>query len=234
MHLPVNSGRASQHPPNASTNRDRWMVSYMDVLTIVLMFFVGIAAQNLRHAEVTTAETPATTPEPLTAPTIPAATREASDPPPSENRQALLRVQETLEQPGVEMRMESEGLLISLPQAILFASGKERISRDALPVISRIADVLREIPNQVRLVGYADSVPIHTRKFKSNWDLASARSLTIQKLLKQSGIEDSRVSIASYGSNRPSSSNDTPDGRAQNRRVEILILDEDAVPIPSP
>ena len=132
------------------------------------------------------------------------------------------------------MRMESEGLLISLPQAILFASGKERISRDALPVISRIADVLREIPNQVRLVGYADSVPIHTRKFKSNWDLASARSLTIQKLLKQSGIEDSRVSIASYGANRPSSSNDTPDGRAQNRRVEILILDEDAVPIPSP
>ncbi len=128
------------------------------------------------------------------------------------------------------MRMEARGLVISLPQAILFSSGEDRIANDALPIVSRIADVLRDIPNEVSLIGHADAVPIHNRYFKSNWDLSAARGLRLLELLSRKyGIAEARLSVASYGPYRPNGPNDTPDGRAHNRRVEIVILGEPAV-----
>ncbi len=75
------------------------------------------------------------------------------------------------------------------------------------------------------LVGHADTVPIHNRRFNSNWDLAAARSLRLLDLLTtQYEIEESRLSVESHGSYDPKSTNETPDGRATNRRVEIVIL----------
>ncbi len=218
----ANGGRLSpQYYQASSSIRDRWMVSYMDVLTIILMFFLGVAAQSLHRPQASQAAAPAapaikvpvTSPKPLT-----------------ESRQALLRAQKILEQYGISLRMESEGLLISLPQAVLFPSGEDRVNPEARPIIGHIAEVLRDIPNDVKLVGHADSVPIHNNRFTSNWALAMARSLRIQELFSaEYGIPEGRLSIASYGPYRPNSSNDTPDGRAQNRRVEIMILDEAGV-----
>jgi chemotaxis protein MotB len=93
--------------------------------------------------------------------------------------------------------------------------------------VSKIADVLRDIPNHVSLVGHADAVPIHNRRFRNNWELSAARGLALLDLLSNRyGIAESRLSVASDGSYRPKSPNDTPDGRASNRRVEIVILDE--------
>ena len=90
----------------------------------------------------------------------------------------------------------------------------------------RDADVLGKIPNNVSLVGHADAVPIHNRRFANNWELAAARGLRLLELLSSRyGIEESRLSVESFGSYDPKSSNDTPDGRASNRRVEIVILD---------
>jgi chemotaxis protein MotB len=110
---------------------------------------------------------------------------------------------------------------------ILFSPGTDAVSPEALPTIAQIADVLRGIPNDVRLIGYADATPIHNRRFGSNWELSMARSHKILELLSNRyGIPESRLSIASYGPNRPAAPNDTVDGRAYNRRVEIVILDE--------
>lgn len=209
------------YQPNTAI-RDRWMVSYMDVLTIVLMFFLGIAANSLHRSQ------PA--PQPKPAPLAPQPSKLPE--PISPSRQALLRAQQTLSQAGISLRMEPQGLRISLPQAVLFASGEDRVSKEALPMISCIAGVLGEMPNDVKLVGYADSVPIHNHRFESNWALAMARSLRIQEMLsRQYGIPESRLSISSYGPYRPNSSNETPGGRSQNRRVEILILDEAEAPV---
>jgi chemotaxis protein MotB len=108
---------------------------------------------------------------------------------------------------------------------ILFASGEDAVSPQAWPTIAQIADVLRDIPNDVRLIGHADPIPIHNRRFRSNWDLSMARSQEILDLLSSRyGIPESRLSIASYGAYRPAAPNDTVDGRASNRRVEIVIL----------
>jgi chemotaxis protein MotB len=78
----------------------------------------------------------------------------------------------------------------------------------------------------VSLVGHTDGTPIHNRHFANNWELAAARGLRLLELLSSRyGIEESRLSVASFGSYDPKSSNDTPHGRASNRRVEIVILD---------
>ena len=87
--------------------------------------------------------------------------------------------------------------------------------------------MLRDVKNKIALVGHADAIPIHNRRFKSNWELSAAMSLSLLTILAmQYGIDQSRLSIQSYGSYNPKSSNDTEVGRAENRRVEILVLNE--------
>jgi chemotaxis protein MotB len=214
---------------SATNQRDRWMVSYVDVLTILLILFMVGAAKSLdvppAHKAV-----PAAPVAPTVAPTTPPTPPPQAEP----NRTNLIRVQERLRELGLDPILEPHGLVISLPQVILFSSGTDTVSPEALPTIEQIADVLRDIPNNVRLIGYADTVPIHTRRFSSNWELSMARSHKILELLsRRYGIAEPRLSIASFGPYRPTAPNDTVDGRASNRRVEIVILDE-SQPEPSP
>jgi len=202
-------------------NRERWVVSYMDMLTILLIFFIAIAAKLPAHPPadpppVAATPTPTPVPTPVPAPEVP-------------DRPVLSNAQQILEKHGLDVRLEKRGLVISLPQTILFASGDDRISASALPIVEQIADVLRDVPNQVSLIGHADSIPIHNRRFKNNWELSAARGLRLLETLNSRfGIPESRLSVSSDGANRPRSSNDTPNGRAENRRVEIVVLDEAA------
>jgi chemotaxis protein MotB len=198
-----------------SAGRDRWMISYLDVLTILLILFVAVAAQSLQTVKA---------PEPAK---IPPKTLEIVLPKPDPPPPLRSLIQQKLEQYGLDWHAEARGLVISLPQAVLFPQGEAKINAAALPMVAKIADVLQEIPNKINLAGHADPVPIHNRLFKNNWELAAARGLSLLNLLTtRYGIAESRFSVASYGSNEPRNPNDTPDGRASNRRVEILILDE--------
>jgi chemotaxis protein MotB len=190
--------------------RDRWMVSYMDVLTVLLIFFVALAAKSLEPP-------PKSQPAP-----VPSARAPAGG--------GLADLQKQFERPGLnlhleDVQLEPRGLVISLPQSILFRPGEDRVTTSALPVIGQLAEVLRGVPNKITLAGHADPVPVHNRRFRNNWELAAARGLRLLDVLSTHyGIPESRLSIASYGSNDPRSPNDTPAGRARNRRVEIVIL----------
>jgi flagellar motor protein MotB len=194
-----------------TVSHNRWLISYTDIVTVLLILFVAMAAQGLRERPAQAAAVTA---------------------PPKEPNLPLQRTEQRLQQQGLDLHREPRGLVISVPQAVLFASGDDQISRSAYPLVSQIATVLRDVKNKVALVGHADAVPIHNRRFKSNWELSAARSLNLLSLLAGDyGIDESRLSIQSYGSYNPKSSNDTEDGRAENRRVEILILNE---PLPEP
>ena len=183
-----------------TSNRDRWTVSYVDVLTILLIFFVAAAAK------------------------IPAAVQPAPPPP---EKSELESARETLAARGLDARIEQRGLVISLPQAILFASADDQIDDAALPVIEKIAPVIASMPNHVILCGHADASPIHSRRFKNNWELSAARGLRLLELLTDRyQIAEARLSVSSDGANRPVASNDTKDGRATNRRVEIVIVNQ--------
>jgi len=191
-----------------SSHRDRWMVSYLDAVTILLIFFVAAAARTMP------ARVKPPDPPPPPKPAIVDARPRTPDP-----------LEKRLTELGLEFHKESRGLVISLPQTVLFASGDDRIGPNAYPVIDQIATVLEDIPNQIILVGHADSVPIHTARFPSNWELSAARGLRLLQVLhSRYGIDERRISIASDGANRPASSNDTAEGRAGNRRVEIVVV----------
>jgi chemotaxis protein MotB len=212
--------------------RERWLISYTDFVTILLILFVAIAAQGSHTAQAPLASRPK--------PTL--AKSEAklpSDPQPQpetkpelkqeDSRHFLAEADQKLKQEGLDSRLEKRGLVISLPQAILFPSGEDHILPGALPIVSQIAAVLASVPNKVALVGHADAVPIHNKRFQSNWELSAARSVNLLEVLStRYGISESRLSVQSYGSNDPKDSNDTEAGRAENRRVEILLLDESA------
>ena len=200
--------------------RDRWMVSYVDVLTILLIFFICAAIK------VAKAPTPVASAARSAVPAAPAAPPPAAPAAPP-SQPVLDELQRHLEADGIDVRREARGMVVSLPQAILFASGDDRISNDARPIVARIASSIRDLPNHVTLVGFADNLPVSNRRFHSNWDLAAARSLRLLDLLvRDYGVSESRLSISSEGANRPKSSNETAEGRADNRRVEIVIADE--------
>lgn len=220
----------SSYLPASANPRDRWMVSYLDVVTILLVFFLIAAARSLQTPPVRAVAPvqPHASPGVVSEPARPEPERPEPARPATEPRTNLIRARNLLGEQGLDSQLESRGLVISIPQAILFPSGTDSVSPEALPAIERIADVLRAMPdNNVRLIGYADTVPIRNRRFGSNWALSMARSQKILELLSgRYGIPEPRLSIASYGPYHPAASNDTPDGRAANRRVEIVILDE--------
>jgi chemotaxis protein MotB len=195
--------------------RERWLISYTDFVTILLILFVAIAAQGIHSA--------AQPPNP------PQVKQTAAKPEtkPQDSRLALVGADQKLKEEGLDSHLEKRGLVISLPQAILFPSGEDRVIPSAFPIVSQIAEVLKSVPNKVALVGHADSVPIHNQRFQNNWELSAARSVNLLEVLStRFGISESRLSVQSYGSNAPKDSNDTETGRAENRRVEILLLDE--------
>ncbi|HEV8416834.1 MAG TPA: OmpA family protein [Bryobacteraceae bacterium] len=196
-----------------NTGRDRWMISYLDVLTIMLILFVAIAAQALQSAQKKPDPAVAPVAVPVAVPLIPAPNA------------ALVAIKQELEQNHLEVQLDPRGVVVSLPQALLFSPGEDRINADAIATVSAIGNVLSKIPNSVSLEGHADAVPIHNRRFNNNWELGAARGLRLLELLSRYGIAESRFSIESYGAYDPKSTNDTPDGRASNRRVEIVIRD---------
>lgn len=206
------------HPDSAQ--RDRWVVSYVDVVTILLTFFVAAAAR--------TPPAKAKPAEPIVAPTLNIIdARPIVKDPVAKDPVAKDPIEETLIRSELSFRREQRGLVISLPQIVLFASGDDRIRAEAYPLIEQIAGVVRGIPNEIILIGHADSQPINNRRFRNNWELSAARGLGLLEMLHtRYDIDESRMSIASEGANRPAASNDTAEGRAGNRRVEIVILQE--------
>jgi chemotaxis protein MotB len=213
--------------------RERWLISYTDLITILLILFAAVAAQGL-HSSGTSAPRQALAQITLPAHAVPAQAvpKPPSAPPPPASKPVsqdpiLIQAEKKLQALGLDSRLEKRGLVISLPQAVLFPSGEDRVMPAAFPMVSEIADVLASVPNKVALVGHADSVPIHNKRFQNNWELSAARSVKLLELLTtRYGIADSRFSVQSEGSNDPRDTNETPDGRAENRRVDILLLDE--------
>jgi chemotaxis protein MotB len=130
-----------------------------------------------------------------------------------------------LERQEVEMRMTPEGFVISLHELGFFNSGEAQLMPGASEKIKRIAAVLIQYGLDMRVEGHSDDVPIHNAEFASNWDLSTARATAVaMMLLNESGVDPKRISIAGYAQYHPTASNDTPEGRKANRRVDIVVV----------
>jgi chemotaxis protein MotB len=130
----------------------------------------------------------------------------------------------------IEVHLDAKGLVISLRQAAFFPSGGDDIDPSGFKSIEKIAKTIRELPNPVRLEGHTDSMPIHNERFPSNWELSAARSIAMLQLLTgKYAIPNDRFSVAGYADTKPIEPNDTVEGRAHNRRVDIIILNQQIV-----
>ncbi len=134
-------------------------------------------------------------------------------------------LEEEIKAGRMQVDMQARGLVISFQQAAFFPSGGDDIAPSTFDVINKVAAILKRLPNPIRLEGHTDSIPIHNTRFKSNWELSAARSITLMGLLEtRYGVPRQRTSIAGYAENVPLAGNDTEQGRARNRRVDIVIL----------
>lgn len=125
----------------------------------------------------------------------------------------------------VRVTEDERGVVVSLAEAGFFGPGSAVVESKALPTIDRIAGIVRALPDNLRVEGHTDNIPIRTAQFPSNWELSTARATTVlQYLIANSGIPPQRLSAVGYGEYRPVSDNSAPAGRAANRRVDLVIL----------
>jgi chemotaxis protein MotB len=127
----------------------------------------------------------------------------------------------------IKLQMMEKGLVITVVGDLLFDSGKAKIKSEAYSLLDKVSSVLKDNMAQfnVGIEGHTDNNPIKHSGWKSNWELSTARALSVvHYLAKDQGISPERLSAIGYGEYRPVDSNETKDGRKQNRRVEIVIL----------
>ena len=248
---------ARKKKPPEHENHERWLISYADFITLLFAFFVVMFASSqadkgkaqqmseaVKNALEGThpAQSPATVlggsvddkgkgSAQMKGPAGMAATKkkiEEAELTPSYN---VLNQELNKEIAGgqIQVTMQSRGLVVSFAQEALFPSGNDEVSSKALTGLQKVASAIGKVPNPVRLEGHTDSRKIKTSRFKSNWELSAARSIALLEILSTKfGLPRSRMSIAGYADTAPVAANDTEVGRAKNRRVDIVLLNEQA------
>jgi chemotaxis protein MotB len=233
---------------------DRWLVSYADFITLLFAFFVVMytyaRAGQSRQQEVSQSVDTAFRSLGI----FPAAARKPSDATaagseksatplnivmgedvlaPAQVQQDLDRLRRELTQTlsdqvathTVSIRMGRDGLVISLREAGFFDSGSAAPKPATLLTLRQIAAKLGNTPYDLRVEGHTDSIPIHNAAFDSNWELSTARATAIARLFViQRLLAPERISAAGYAQYHPVAGNDTAEGRAENRRVDLTVL----------
>ena len=229
-------------------NHERWLVSYADFITLLFAFFVVLyaSAQVDRHRVAALSSAIQTGFEELGAfsagpvpgsasPKIssaiqprPMATQKSEDDSifdvETQLRQALA---DELGRKEVSIRNTPEGLVLSLREIGFFESGSAELKPQSQVAFAKLADVLRRWPHRIRIEGHTDNLPIHNARFNSNWELSTARATEVVRLLvTEFEFPPARLSAAGYGEFHPVADNAFEEGRAANRRVDVVILTE--------
>jgi chemotaxis protein MotB len=124
----------------------------------------------------------------------------------------------------IKVTVRNGRMLLALPNDILFDSGKVEVKKEGKDAIAEVAKVLAGMTDRNFLVaGHTDNVPIKTARFRSNWDLSSARAVEVTRLLIEGGMNPKQLGAAGYADFDPAADNATPDGQKQNRRIEIVV-----------
>jgi chemotaxis protein MotB len=226
-------------------NHERWVISYADFITLLFAFFVvmfATANADTGKARAVSEAVKAALSQSKEAKVV-QMVKEAADEDkaaagkPADVKKELAPVAKLLHQElhseiakgQIELKMESRGLVISFRQAALFDSGADVVKLSALDSISKVSQAVLSVPNQVRLEGHTDNQPIHNERFNNNWELSSARSIAmLQMMTTRFKIPVQRLAVAGYADVEPVASNETEDGRARNRRVDVVILSTQA------
>lgn len=243
--------RTRRHPEEGASH-DRWLVSWADFITLLFAFFVVLFAsayrdnqQIIRLARAIhngfqsmgafaggATRSPGKQASPAdsaaqgsSAPGRPPAPAASNIDVAQLERQLAKAMGSELKSHEVSMRVTPEGFVISLTELGFFDSGQAALLPGAAGKIERIAKVLSQHDLELRIEGDSDNRPIHNAQFQSNWQLSTARAMTVLMLLiHHCGYNPARLSVAGYGQYHPIASNGTKAGRRKNRRVDLVVL----------
>ncbi|MFC3907977.1 flagellar motor protein MotB [Legionella dresdenensis] len=233
-------GRKSKHIPHEDTHR--WMVSYADFITLLFAFFVVMyaissvnvakyksLAQGMHTAfnKVEKNRAPVDNPSTLLGQSASKSDGEHDEDDPFDMLdQALAQLQDA------DYRMDrQEGWIeLDIKAGALFDSGSAELKPLAIIKLIKVAEIIKELPYPVALEGYTDDVPINTPQYPSNWELSSARASALARVLTNYGVDPGRISVTGYGAQFPVATNETEEGRAKNRRVNLIIARDRNVP----
>lgn len=261
-----------REPEAEKDNAERWMLTYLDLITLLMIFFVVLysmskvdAARFQAVAESLNKALSGGTPAKIEMATSPAGpslfqsgtpssttTVPGNGTDPNNTSHTYLEANgendaqgnidaENLTIEGIKAKldkfaadngiqsklvssMEERGLVVSIQETLLFESGSADIDRRAHQILRNISTVLASAPNQIRVEGHTDNLPINTAQFPSNWELSVIRATHVLHILQGEGVAPSRLSAAGYGEYRPIASNDTAEGQNRNRRIDLIIL----------
>lgn len=188
-----------------------WQMSFNDLLTVLLTFFILLVSlSNLHMNKVQDMSYSAS--EAL------GSVKRGESPP--DSHAAFIRSIGTLE--GINVHPVAGGLSLVLPDSLVYQSGSANIINKDL--LRRLAVRLTTLPSSIRIEGHTDNVPVTSGAFPSNWELSIQRAANVAKFLTmECGIDPKNISTAGYADSRPVASNDSVDGRALNRRVQMII-----------
>ncbi len=143
----------------------------------------------------------------------------------AEFRSLIDRFKSLIDAGKLQVKMVDGRMVVALASDVLFASGQAKLSKDGQAAIIEVAALLAGIPDRkFQVEGHTDNVPIATAAYPSNWELAAGRAITVVKTMIDAGMAPSRISAASLGDSRPAVANDSPEHKAINRRIEIVVV----------
>ena len=225
--------------PAPRAGHDRWLVSYADLVTLLLAFFTTLYASSTvdqaklgpltssLHAAFDTS-LHATAVRPDGAPTLvpPVEIMARQNAMEALRRKLDAALVDAIAERRVELMQDPRGLVISMPDDAAFPSAGTSMTPAAVAMIERVARTIQPLPNPIRIEGHTDDVPIRTARFGSNWELSTARaSAVIAHLVTSGRIDPARLSAAGYGEFHPRVPNTSSAARARNRRIDIVVLE---------
>ncbi|HEY0785026.1 MAG TPA: flagellar motor protein MotB [Acidobacteriaceae bacterium] len=237
--------------PTSAPSHERWLVSYADFMTLLFAFFVVLFASS-RHSSQGLQKVAGSIHEGFSSmgahapeqgsPGAPSQGKPATQAPAKGTVRPKAAPSAELDLPGLQRQLQDvlgdsiarheivveqrpDGLVISLRELGFFDSGRASLLPGAVEKITRTAQVLNQHHLEIRVEGHSDDQPIHTAAFHSNWELSSARAMTVLLLLiDKGGFDPSRISLSAYGPYHALASNQTAEGRRVNRRVDLVIV----------
>ncbi len=224
-------------------NDETWMISYLDVLTLIIAFFVLVMA--LTQPQQVVDEAPVEQGRTTGGNTLvegqglelldgeggldaPEGDGNSVGGAAGATRAADTRMADMLDalrEQGVEVIAGRENITLRLPEGLLFDSGAAELNADGLLLLDELREFLLLFRGQVSVEGHTDNQPIRTRRFASNWELSTSRALAVVSFLADSDVPEERLRAVGYAATRPLETNTTASGRAANRRVELLLSD---------
>lgn len=228
-------------PKDSKKGSPEWMTTYGDLVTLLLCFFVLLFSfstidnnkfkaiiQSMQGSLGVLDSGVIVQVDPLIN-TFPGETRDEENDFKRIKEQMDDFIKENNLEKSVSLILDERGLLVRLLDATLFDSGKAEIKNEAKYIIEMISDVIMESGKNIRIEGHTDNVPINTEKFPSNWELSTTRAVNVLKyLIEVRNIEPWRLSAVGYGEYHPIDTNDTAEGRQNNRRVDIVIINSES------